>query len=75
MRITYQQVCTHTVEADLFVIGVYAKTWAEHPLCKEWDKALGGMLFQAAQEQDFSGKAKQQLVLHTLVKPLQNVWR
>ncbi len=55
-----------TASVDLLVIAVHAKTFKKE--LKAYDAALGGMLLKAAKDQDFNGKAKQKLVLHTLGK-------
>lgn len=65
------QIVTHTEEPtagahDLVVVGVFAGETATTPAVGQFNKALGGALTTAAEEQDFQGKPKQQLVLNTL---------
>ncbi len=66
VQVVFEKEPSALVATDLLVVGVFSKEWAESSLCQQIDAALGGVLFQAAKEQDFSGKAKQQLVLHTM---------
>lgn len=55
-----------TAVTDLLVVAVDRKTFKQQ--LKEFDVAFGGALLKSAKEQDFSGKSKQKLVLHTLGK-------
>lgn len=57
-----------TAAVDLVVWGIFVGDLKEIDGFAEMDAALGGALSSAALEQDFSGKPKQQLMLHTLGK-------
>ena len=55
-----------TTPADLLAIGVYTDQLSTPALNKALDKALGGALKSAAKDQEFVGKRRQRLTLHTL---------
>ncbi len=54
-----------TAAVDLLVLGVFQGEHEELPLFKRLDRALGGVLREVARDEDFSGKAKQRLLVHT----------
>ncbi len=57
-----------TAAADLLVIGVFQGEAKKLRGLKELDRALGGALSGAIADEDFTGKSKQKLVVHTLGK-------
>jgi len=68
MRFSIHQASLGAAVADLVVIGVRAGELRRDPRVALIDRALAGALSGAARDQDFSGKAKELLVLHTLNK-------
>jgi leucyl aminopeptidase len=61
MQIACQHQNLVAAKQDVLVLGVCVESWHKGPVA-ELNKALGGALVRAAQEQSFSGKAKQQLM-------------
>jgi leucyl aminopeptidase len=57
-----------TAVAELLVLGVFQGEAGELASLKRIDRALGGALSEAMADEDFSGKSKQRLVVHTLKK-------
>ena len=68
MNITTSAAAPHEQAVDLLVLGVFADELKSHAVLKRFDKTFQRSLLDAAAEQEFSGKSKQQFVLHTLGK-------
>ncbi len=68
MNMTTFAAAPHEQAVDLLVLGVFADELKNHAVLKRFDKAFVRMLLDAAAEQEFAGKSKQQFVLHTLGK-------
>lgn len=66
MNIDVSSAAPHEQAVDLLVLGVFSDEIATHAVVKRLEKSLQTVLLAAAQEQEFTGKSKQQLVLHTL---------
>lgn len=67
------QIVAHTgdplaASVELLVFGVIGEQWRDAPGLVELDTALDGAIKQAIKDEQFEGKAKQQLVLNTLGK-------
>jgi leucyl aminopeptidase len=64
MHISSQQLSLPATKQHLLVLGVFAESWHEG-MAQELDGVLDGALVDAAQAQQFTGRAKQQLVWPT----------